>query len=407
MNEGSIVFVHGTGVRLAGFIDTFRQARDTARQAGITCDFVDCAWGDSEGVEFRGLSLPDGPAEQPGVPGLDPSGRTLSEEEQDARKVQGEDFAQWASLFADPWWELEKLCIRDSDGGDEEPLPGAQPAWEEAWERVNAYRPGLDMQALLRRAHVEKDLWDAAWSSMAGGEIARSAFEHSARELPEAGQAFARAVVARLHQELVAVGSPGPSSETRRKMVERLLVDWEFVVLAGGTFLWNTVKRLGTPLIARHRATFSRAVAPAIGDILLYQSRGEKIRAFIERKIASAQGPVTVVAHSLGGIACVDLLATPGAPKVHRLVTVGSQAPLLYEIGALTSLVDKPGLPPHFPRWLNVYDRNDMLSYVAERLFEGGTDHEVISGQPFPDAHGAYHGNETMWAAIRDFMQTP
>lgn len=412
MNEGSIVFVHGTGVRLAGFINTFRQARDTAQQAGISCVFVDCAWGDAEGVEFRGLSLPEDLPKQSGVPGRDPSGRRLSAEEQAVREAEGEDFAQWASLFADPWWELEKLSIRGSDGGNEQPVPGVQPAWEEAWELVKLYRPSLELQALLRRAHVESALWCAAWSSMAGDEIARAAFEHSARELPEAGQAFARAVVARLHQELVAAGLPGPSSETRRKMVERLLVDWEFVVLAGGTFLWNAVKRLGTPLITRHRATLSRAVAPAIGDILLYQSRGDQIRAFIERKVASSPAPVTVVAHSLGGIACVELLARPGAPQVHRLVTVGSQAPLLYEIGALASLDPATSLPAGFPRWLNVYDRNDMLSFVAERLFNGVedddkvvTDYEVVSGQPFPDAHGAYLGNETMWAAIRDFMR--
>ena len=44
------------------------------------------------------------------------------------------------------------------------------------------------------------------------------------------------------------------------------------------------------------------------GDILLYQSRGHDIRAFIEEKLQHAEPPVTIVAHSLGGIACVDLL---------------------------------------------------------------------------------------------------
>jgi hypothetical protein len=94
----------------------------------------------------------------------------------------------------------------------------------------------------------------------------------------------------------------------------------------------------------------------------------------------------------------------PGAPRVERLVTVGSQSPLLYEIGALASL--KPGqpLPQDFPPWLNIFDRNDMLSYVASRLFPLAKDFEVESGQPFPDAHSAYFANEQAWAEIGRFI---
>jgi hypothetical protein len=82
---------------------------------------------------------------------------------------------------------------------------------------------------------------------------------------------------------------------------------------------------------------------------------------------------VGVFAHELGGIACVDLLAMRPLPQVKGLVTVGSQAPYLHEIGALRGI--RPGttmLPPHFPRWLNVYDPYDFLSYVAEGVFDRG-----------------------------------
>jgi hypothetical protein len=46
-------------------------------------------------------------------------------------------------------------------------------------------------------------------------------------------------------------------------------------------------------------------------------------------------------------------------------VTLGSQSPFLYEIGALWSLPYGKGLPESFPRWLSVYDLADLLSYVG------------------------------------------
>jgi hypothetical protein len=141
-----------------------------------------------------------------------------------------------------------------------------------------------------------------------------------------------------------------------------------------------------------------------LGDILLYQARGDEVRQFIRDKIMQAMPPVTVVAHSLGGIACVDLLALPNPPPIGCLVTAGSQSPLLYEIGALSSVKPPKPLPPGFPPWLNFYDRNDFLSYVARRLFPTVTDIEVESGQPFPNSHSAYFGNAAVWQEIREFM---
>ncbi|HEX3140362.1 MAG TPA: hypothetical protein VHQ87_09915, partial [Rhizobacter sp.] len=169
------------------------------------------------------------------------------------------------------------------------------------------------------------------------------------------------------------------------------------------SFFAKMFKRLATSALRRHRNDLSNAAALPVGDILLYQSRGEEIRKFIRSKIEQATGPVTLLAHSLGGIACFDLLALPNPPKVERLITVGSQSPLLYEIGALPSLKPPQTLPQGFPRWLNVYDRNDFLSYVAKGLFSTATDLEVDSGQPFPDSHSAYFSNDAVWDAVRTF----
>jgi hypothetical protein len=107
------------------------------------------------------------------------------------------------------------------------------------------------------------------------------------------------------------------------------------------------------------------------------------------------------LAHSLGGIACVDLLVKKRLEGVVKLITVGSQAPLLYELNALWSLAHGAPLPDSFPDWLNFYDKHDFLSYIGAGLFPGRTtDVLVDNGQPFPEAHSAYWSNPDVWKAI-------
>jgi hypothetical protein len=146
------------------------------------------------------------------------------------------------------------------------------------------------------------------------------------------------------------------------------------------------------------------------GDVMLYQSRGGPIRECIRACVADATRPVVLLGHSLGGIACVDLLAaaaSDGAPRVDLLVTAGSQAPFLYEIGALASLGPDDPLPDHFPTWLNVYDPRDILSYVAGPVFRPpGSNAQLVSDvavdnrQPFPMSHSAYWCNSEFWDAV-------
>jgi hypothetical protein len=118
---------------------------------------------------------------------------------------------------------------------------------------------------------------------------------------------------------------------------------------------------------------------------------------------------VVLLAHSLGGIACVDLLIEEDLThKVAGLITVGSQAPFFYEIGALQTLPYGQPLPAHFPaRWLNIYALRDFLSYVGDQpgIFPGRVvDVLVNNQQPFPEAHGAYWANDETWKAIAEFL---
>lgn len=54
---GSIVFVHGTGVRLPSYKSDFENVRKLAQSVGIQDQFIPCAWGDPLGVDFQGKSL--------------------------------------------------------------------------------------------------------------------------------------------------------------------------------------------------------------------------------------------------------------------------------------------------------------------------------------------------------------
>ncbi len=405
MANGTIILVHGTGVRLPSYQSQFKAAAELAARCGVTQKFVPCAWGDGLGVEFTGKSLPDPPGPE-----------QIREEE--------EDFATWNWLFDDPLTELDKLTIRDpkEDAGEEDAdgaidisNPSEMPSWEKLWTEISKYQPSPELLLLLERGGLTT-LWDEAWSDIVeGSSIPRQAFQASPHELADAAHALARALVAQMHVLAEAAGQPAPNRKLRNDLVARLTLDWKQQVFGLGSFLANRLERAVTRVLRQHRNSFSDGAALPIGDILLYQAHGDKIRKLIRDKIEDAVRPVTLLAHSLGGIACFDLLALPSPPKIDYLVTAGSQSTLLYEIGALTSLKLPDPLPAHFPPWLNFYDRNDFLSYVGGRLFPPRDfevkrssafkrDFELESGQPFPASHSAYFGNEVLWKTVSAFI---
>ena len=173
-----------------------------------------------------------------------------------------------------------------------------------------------------------------------------------------------------------------------------------------GRFGLNVALRLGATRPAeRRRSAITEAAAPAVGDVLMYLARGEPIRTFIADTITAVKAPVVLVAHSLGGIASVDLLATRALPQVELLVTVGSQAPFLYELNALPTLPFGTELPPTVPRWVNIFDRRDLLAYTGAGIFPGRVeDREVDNRAPFPRSHSAYFANERFYAVLDEVL---
>ena len=138
----------------------------------------------------------------------------------------------------------------------------------------------------------------------------------------------------------------------------------------------------------------------------MYLARGEPIRTFIADVVTSVEAPVILLGHSLGGVACVDLLASRALPAVELLVTVGSQAPLLYELNALPALAFDAELPPTMPWWVNIFDRRDLLAFTGAHVFPGQVeDREVDNRAPFPRSHSAYFANDRFYEVLDEALK--
>ncbi|MFD6231208.1 hypothetical protein ACFWFZ_30750 [Streptomyces sp. NPDC060232] len=410
------LFVHGTGVRRERHDRLFALVRErlTARFPEARVD--SCYWGDRFGATLG--------ADGRSVPGLRPAA---------APDPVDAETAEWTLLLADPLCELRVLAEagwadggQDPDGprgGDADPfadpfaMPGVQPAGVQVLTLLAGLppappHPGDELGALLHgtglAAAFPAALTAAADSAEAARAADRATGEPQAREL---ATALARAVTA---GALAAAGADADCTGAERDRLVELLTtrlggDARVPGARAAAVLGRLAMRVTTqPLLNAWRGSLTVGATPALGDILRYQARGHDLREFLHAQIAAAPGPTVLIGHSLGGIALVELLALAAArgeavPGAELLVTVGSQAPFLHELGALTALEPGAKLPYGFPRWLNVYDRHDVLSYLAGPVFPGDpriTDHEIGSRQPFPACHSAYWKQDSLYERI-------
>ncbi|MFG3054128.1 hypothetical protein ACGFZP_24665 [Kitasatospora sp. NPDC048239] len=430
------LFVHGTGVRREGYDPLFELVARELRARFPDADVVPCYWGDEHGVTlsaggasipgFAGLPLdaPEPPVDRPGWVDAPGEFDALDESGAPDRADGG-----WTLLFVDPLCELrvlaelpaeddgfgipgaapgqavaDRLAALASDfapnpGPNSGPDPASDPAPSEP---ATVSTPVGDELATLLAATALAPYLPAALRRLAAAEEFAEACEQAvdAAAAAELTAATARALTAEL---LTAAGPRALCTADERDRLTELLAD-----RLGGTargplgraagVLGRLGMRVGGQrLLERRRGALTVGATPALGDILRYQARGGPLRAYLAERIAAAPGPTVVIGHSLGGIALVDCLALAASggtpPDLRLLVTVGSQAPFLHELGALNGLEPGSGLPSGFPDWLNIYDPGDLLGYRAAPVFPGDarvTDHEVSSRQPFPYCHSAY-----------------
>ncbi|MBD2502880.1 hypothetical protein [Anabaena azotica] len=383
----TIIFVHGTGVRQPEYEGTFQIIKQKIHDRNQDIIVAPCLWGDVCGTKLN--------ANGATVPLYDGTLALNETETEDA------DILLWRELYRYPLYELRSLSLISTAEGSSNPF-GEQPS-DILQARVENFTPSAELEAELSQAGIAGVFGEARDTVINSQPYAEILPKISESELSEYAAVIARAIIAqamRISEKQQRFPPILTDAQMRDRVVKLLTLSLAEAELGLGGWLLQPLLHLGTNYVKRRRGAATDKISPIPCDVLFYQTRGEKIRAFIQEQIAQAEPPVVLLAHSLGGIACVDLLVQQPISQVELLVTVGSQAPFLYEINALHSLEYGQPLPEHFPKWLNIYDLRDFLSYVGSRIFPKVEDVEVNSQQPFPRSHNAYWTNATTWEAI-------
>ncbi len=166
----------------------------------------------------------------------------------------------------------------------------------------------------------------------------------------------------------------------------------------------SVTRPVGSAALAFHRMA-AKPVSLLLGDVLTYfEVRGTReepgqlvavVIADLER--AAVARPLVVVAHSMGATVAYDIL-TYFRPDidVDVLVTVGSQVGLFEELKLFRAsdrrlpgaAGDRVPTLPNVRRWINIFDRTDLLAYRAEGIFDGVVD--LHYSTHVVRAHGAY-----------------
>ncbi len=401
----TVLFVHGTGVREPGFSGTVEVVREGLRPLRPEVRISSCYWGGTAGsvLHSNGISVPGyGTGREvphAGAPGA-------------PEEAFDEDVEFWGLLYLDPLLELRLLTAETT--GRTESAPGARPPGEALAAAAPALTADDRLRRLLDAAGIAEDFAAAVAAVLTTDDCRRflrapvegagttelaRAFAAEAVRRRTGRQGPAPALDGTARDEAVARIAallPGPSGTGDEPGTHRGPVTRRIKRLTGRLALG-----LASAQAVKRRSALTDAAHPAAGDVLLYLARGGPIREAVAQAVLAAEPPVVLLAHSLGGIAALDLLVLRPLPQVALLVTVGSQAPFLYELGALPSLEPGSPLPAHVPRWLNVYDRRDLLSYLGAGVFPGRVaDIALDSRQPFPLSHSAYWSNPELYRVL-------
>ncbi|WP_287230664.1 hypothetical protein [Microcystis sp. Msp_OC_L_20101000_S702] len=410
--NANFIFVHGTGVRQPAYRITLKKIRKHLKKEDKSFPVYECYWGDECGSKLNegGKSIP-----------------TFDTNRSVGGYLSDKDYkiALWHLLYQNPFFELEILSLREPENNY--PPPSQELPGKGLDESIRNFTPPQELLDKLAEAGIKEEIFQQARDRIIEDTNYQKAINQAQQStMGDYRQAIAKALVAQsaiLVSETYGAQALCLMGDSRDQIVteivsaiggsERGVVDWvknlvqeKLPKLLDSAVVTTTngILQIPTGWALRKRGSLSQSIAATAGDVIMYQSRGQKIRDFIREKITSIQGhPVILIAHSLGGIAAVDLLLEPDPPKVDLLVTIGSQAPLLYEWNALTNMKYQTGarLPDNFPKWLNIYDERDFLSYIGSGIFPGKVeDIKVSNGQPFPASHGAYWNNPNVWSAI-------
>jgi hypothetical protein len=437
----TVLFIHGTGTRETAYRTALSQIRDQLRDLQPAVRVEGFYWGGTLGTDlhFEGAS----------IPGYQTSRGVLTESLDDesgpdAAHVQAEiQSLIWEQLERDPLFEFRQLGAAVASVALP---PGAAQQWPEALEALQhplATTPsGQELEARLTAAHLSPD-FKAAVDAVSESPLVRTVL---AADAPAHLAVLARALLATLlvlpartaagNEALDALAMDAQQRDAWAGLLAEHLQDVRYPPNSRGVvefakhafddlvkapFVWSAA-HVATWRARKRRRSLTDGSSAAVGDILWYQAHGRRLREEIARLAVgyAQQGPVVLLAHSLGGIACVDTLIEQAPAGVKLLITAGSQAPYFYEIGALASKPLTPAprpplphaLPGTFPRWLNFHDPRDLLSYLAAPIFQTPgagvppADHELDNGCSFPASHSAYWQNPALWNLAKPVLRS-
>jgi hypothetical protein len=398
-----LLFVHGTGVRTDGYTQTLENIKK-GMAARTDIEIVGVPWGVTVGTKVTDEDISSM------LPSTAGKGVGLTDAELEAQR--------WAALLDDPLFELRLLALR-TPGKPMTTVPG-QPLASEA---LKLHLRAVDLRGKSPVGGLQLTDIKAAAKWLADGDgtgvLTAAANAAGPADDPELVLATARAVVAqalRLSRGEVGAGPDALYLLAERKLAVEAVRDNLSAGAKGviGDWLKNQVTKFAEARATNYgnarRSGLMTAVSPGVGDILKYLRRPDEFLALLTQELKNhSKESVYVIGHSLGGIFLVDLLsARKLPPNVTGLITVGSQSPLFRDCDAMGTLRRGTAQPIPFTPWLNIYDRNDFLSFCATRVFgsvPGIEDFEVSSGVSFPDSHGAYWRLNEVYSKISDFCK--
>lgn len=378
----NLLFIHGIGVRGDAWLSGFDLISRKSAKFLPGIEVKGCQWGDPFGARLHlgGAT----------IPGYHITGNS---------KVSAEDAsrARWHVLSNSPLLELRIMPDQVFIGQ----IPG---------KTIFGLIPPLATNEVVISVLQEwslADLWPSFIRVISSDPEWKFVVESITLPPAAMSDKVARAITAAFQRQLGGDAFPNLIGEQRDRLKDVLVPYLGGEPLGIGDWLLKRFTNFGV----RHRGGISDQTTPVVGDIIRYQARGAEIRSYISERVKET-GASIILAHSLGGIAAVDWLSsseyTCAKTHVSHLITVGSQSSYFYELDGLVSRAFGSGLPDTFPsKWLNIYDRADLLSFMAEPAFPGRVlDLEVDNGQPFPESHSAYWSNdERVWPAIASFLE--
>jgi hypothetical protein len=381
----AIVFVHGIGVREKAYKSTWWHLSDRLAELFPDRPAEFCHWGGEHGARIDETDEPARPEPDPAV-------------------------VELTASLTDPFWELTALAEKAA----QEDSPFGPLTTEPVAETLRRGLRSLGDDPVFGDSTLDRHAAGAARELLSSPTV-KDCLDQAEKISAELPGALAHAYVALAVRDALAdgdyVSAPGELDLYEGKVLTRL----GGAPMGTGGWLLGLAGRLVRPhlneflmplsqLAVLAREPIMRGVTPYLGDVMVYLARGERIREAIAGTVESLGDPVDLIAHSLGGIACFDLLASGRLTNVRRLITVGTQIPYLYQIDALPGL-RRGGPVPALPHWVNVYDRHDALGFPAEGILPGVRDRRTDSGLPFPLAHSAYFRNDRFYDVLAEELR--